>query len=192
MKKFLSCILILALSISLAACGSSSNKEENSQNTEKSKYTSPEEVLNKVLDSYTEEQKFPVQGGDYDTSVMDKAGKYDISKSEEMDNVLGFPVKHAENIDAAASMIHMLNANTFTGACYHLKDGVKMDGFAEDMKANISDRQWLCGFPDTCLVIAVDNEYVITAFGKDDVIEYFKENTLKTLEGSKVLLQVGL
>lgn len=192
MKKFLSCILILALSISLAACGSSSNKEENSQNTEKSKYTSPEEVLNKVLESYAEEQKFPVQGGDYDTSVMDKAGKYDISKSEEMDNVLGFPVKHTENIDAAASMIHMLNANTFTGACYHLKDGVKMDGFAEDMKANISDRQWLCGFPDTCLVIAVDNEYVITAFGKDDVIEHFKENTLKTLEGSKVLLQAGL
>ena len=41
---------------------------------------------------------------------------------------LGLPESEAANIDDAASMVHMMNANTFTGAAYRLKSGGSSGG----------------------------------------------------------------
>ena len=49
---------------------------------------------------------------------MDAPGKFDISKTEELGITLGLPEDLWDDIDDAASMVHMMNANTFTGAVY--------------------------------------------------------------------------
>ena len=82
-----------------------------------------------------------------------------------------------------------MNANTFTGGAYRLKDGTDVDAFADAVKENIKNRQWMCGFPDTLLIIRVDGSYVITAFGNAEIMDTFKANALSALDGAEVLVE---
>ena len=50
-------------------------------------------------------------------------------------------------------------------------------------------RQWVCGQPDTILIINVDGRYVITAFGVAEMIEIFKNHALETLTGAQVMVE---
>ena len=86
-------------------------------------------------------------------------------------------------------MVHMMNANTFTGAAYRLKEGTDMNGFADAAKSAILGKQWLCGQPDTLVIINVDGRYVITAYGEAGIMEIFKNNALTALEGAQVLTE---
>ena len=83
----------------------------------------------------------------------------------------------------------MMNANTFTGAVYHLTEGTDVTAFADAVKANILARQWMCGFPDKLLIIDVDGRYVITAFGEAGIMEIFKTNALSALSDAQVITE---
>lgn len=186
-KKLIAFLMVAILSIGMTACGKSDTETKD----KKSQYSSGEEILSKVYEGYKEEQKFPIYGGDIEHYVEDKPAPYEISGTEQMDFELGFPESQSDNIDAVATMVHSRNANIFTGAAYHLKSGVDVNSFATAIKENIwnPDRHWLCGAPDTLLIIAVDQEYVITVFGKKAITDVFKENALSALEGSSVILE---
>ena len=67
-----------------------------------------------------------------------------------------------------------------------------MEDFAEAVKEHVLSRQWICGMPDTLVVLKADSEYVLTAFGADDLIETFKKNAASSLEDSKVLLETSV
>ena len=93
----------------------------------------------------------------------------------------------ADQIDDAASMVHMMNANQLTAAAYRLVDGTDAAAFAKDYKANLDSRQWMCGFPEKFVVIGSGN-YVVTAFGNTMNIDNFKAAAEK-LENATVLLE---
>lgn len=150
------------------------------------------ELLTNVWGTYTEAELFPIGGGDYENVVMDAPGKYDVSKAEEMDSVLGLPQSSAAMIDDAASMMHMMNANTFTCGAYHLTDASKQQAFADALKENIMNRQWMCGFPDTLLIAYVGDEYVVSAFGNAEIMETFKTKLTAQYEAAEVMYEESL
>lgn len=150
------------------------------------------ELLTNVWGTYTEAELFPIGGGDYENVVMDAPGKYDVSKAEEMDSVLGLPQSSAAMIDDAASMMHMMNANTFTCGAYHLTDASKQQAFADALKENIMNRQWMCGFPDTLLIASVGDEYVVSAFGNAEIMETFKTKLTAQYEVAEVMYEESL
>lgn len=150
------------------------------------------ELLTNVWGSYEESELFPIAGGDYDNSVMDAPGKYDVSKVEDMDAVLGLPQASASMVDDAASIMHMMNANTFTAGAYHLTDSANMQTVADSLKENIMNRQWMCGFPDTLIIVSVGNEYVVSAFGNAEIIETFKTKIQGQYEMAEVLYEESL
>ena len=150
------------------------------------------ELLSNVWGTYTEAELFPIGGGDYENVVMDAPGKYDVSKAEEMDSVLGLPQSSAAMIDDAASMMHMMNANTFTCGAYHLTDASKQQAFADALKENIMNRQWMCGFPDTLLIASVGDEYVVSAFGNAEIMETFKTKLTAQYEAAEVMYEESL
>ena len=160
MKKMFICLVGMVMAISLAGCGGQSDAQ-NGGSAPDSSYTSAVQVLETVIDTYTEEQKFPIGGGDSENLTSEVPG---------------------------ASMVHMMNANTFTGAAYRLKSGVQVEEFSEAVKENVLAKQWMCGMPDTMVVIDVDGQYVLTAYGADELIETFKTNALSALDGAKVVL----
>ena len=66
MKKFLTLLLAAAMTLSLAACGSKT--DDNSGNN--SQPASALELLNAVWANYSDDDKFPAAGGDYDEANM--------------------------------------------------------------------------------------------------------------------------
>lgn len=95
---------------------------------------------------------------------------------EDTDNLtymLFIPADNIGMIDEAASMIHGMNANTFTAAAFHLSDPADADVLVQALKDNITGTQWICGFPDKLAIYLVNGEYVASAFGSEDNMSNF-------------------
>lgn len=187
MKKLTAILLAAAVVLVLfAACGGGNDK-----NAVESSYADATAVLNAVWATYAdeaEENKFPIGGGDSANMTMDAPGKFDIAATEELDVTLALPASQTANIEDAASMMHMMNANNFTGAAYLLKEGTDVAAFAADYKAGLDSRQWMCGFPEKFVVIQT-GDYVVTAFGNGQIIELFKTKATGALENATVVLE---
>lgn len=191
MKKATLLFLAVIMIFVLSGCSKENRTEEN-QGSEETKYAQALDVLNAVKAVYVEDDIFAMYGGDQENAVMDAPGRFDIGKTEELETMLGLPADQIANIDDAASMVHMMNANTFTSAAYRLKDGQDINAFADAVKVAISDKQWICGQPDTLIIINVDGKYVITAYGAAELIETFKNNALSALDGAQVITEASI
>ena len=77
MKKILSLVLAAVLTLSLAACG---NKTD-SKGDQPAAPASALDLLEKVWNTYTDDEKFPASGGDYSeaNSKEDAPGVYDLT-----------------------------------------------------------------------------------------------------------------
>ncbi len=182
--------LILAMALAMTGCGSSQDTADGGG--KESSYTDALAVLTAVVGAYTGDDLFAMYGGDQANAVMDAPGTFDISKTEELEFTLGLPPEQAEAVEDAASMVHMMNGNTFTGAVYRLKDGTDREAFAEAFKTYTLDREWICGFPETLLIVDVDGCYIITAYGEAGIMETFKNNALSALSGAQVMVEAPL
>ena len=190
MKKIISIMMAAVMMLSLAACGGS--KENNGGNADALKDVNALQVLETVWTTYEDADKFPVAGGDMENSVMDAPGSFALTDLEALDATLGVPASIAENIDNAASLMHMMNANTFTCGSYQLKEGADMETFTTALKDSIMNRQWMCGFPDTLIVVTLSDSHVVAAFGNAEIIETFKTKLTASYEGAEVIIEESL
>ena len=177
MKRFFLLCLTGFMMISILACGNQTNHPTNAS-TEQTTNSIPDAVslLTTVWNSYQEEEKFSVMGGDFseENQNMNGPGKYSLEDGAALDSTLGFPADSIAKIDDAASLVHMMNANTFTCGAFHVIDSSNLDSTAASIKENILNRQWLCGFPDKLVIASVDN-YIVSMFGDTQLIDTFKQ-----------------
>ena len=131
-------------------------------------------LLTTVWGSYTEDEKFSVAGGDYNHPVEDAPGAFDITDTASLSSMLVLPETAATDIDDAASLIHMMNANTFTCGAFHVTDSEKVSTVADALRDAISSRQWMCGFPDKFVIITY-GQYVVSVFGAEDLVNTFRD-----------------
>ncbi len=167
MKKSISLFLILAMLLTLVACGKTSTKLEGVE--------APVDILESVWNSYGEDEKFFAMGGDLNHVVDNAPGAFDLADTEALAAQLVCPAPALEMIDAAASLMHAMNANNFTAAAYHVADAGDLDAFVSTMKEAIEGNQWMCGFPEQLVIATLGGEYVVVAFGAGDLITPFKE-----------------
>ncbi len=215
MKKLLALILAGAMLLAFAACGGNETPEnettteaavesteatteavaENDTSVEATQ--APESqtgaadaaaLLNQVWAKFGDDEKPFVMGGYADTMVDGAPGKFDISLVEDMDAMLGIPAANVADIDDAASVIHAMNANTFTAAAYHLKEGKDASALASAIEAHLAGRQWMCGIPETLLIVSVDG-FVVTAFGANDIVSNFKTKLAGEFASAQVLVE---
>ena len=173
MKKVISLALAVVLALSLAACGANNNGDQQQSGGDQApEITSALELLETVWNDYGDDEKFPAVGGDFseENNVENGPGNYDLTDREALDAVLGLP--QTAQVDQAASLIHMMNANTFTAAAYHATEDA--EALATALRDNIQQRQWMCGFPDKVVVITV-NEVVVAMYGHEDLINAFRD-----------------
>lgn len=192
MKKVAILLLSAMMILMISGCGGKQNDSQGGQETGESQYAEALDVLNAVVMAYGEDELFSMYGGNQENAVMDAPGKFDISKTEELENVYGFPSSLSSDIEDAATMVHMMNANTFTGAVYRLKEGTDLNAFADSLKSSILARQWICGQPDSLVIINVDGRYVITAFGIAENMENLKTNAQAALSGAQVIVDAPI
>lgn len=185
MKKFLAMILAAAMVFSFTACGGKESGEEDGV-----EIADALTLLNTIWDSYGEEDKFPAMGGDFsEENMVDGApGNYGIEDAAMLDYALGLPEASVSMIDGAASLIHMMNANTFTCGAFHVSSSDNVSAVADSLRENILQRQWMCGFPDKLIVITV-GDYVISAFGNEEMIDTFKTRTMSAYESAELVYE---
>lgn len=152
-------------------------------------YASALDLYNKIWGTYTDDEKFPVAGGDMEHTSMEGPGLFDIEKNKEsLKTYIHITDELLATVNnEAANLIHMMNTNTFSSAILSLKDASTAEAFAEDYKKSVQATRWMCGFPDTVIVVSVEN-YVIVAFGHDDIINTFKAKCLE-ISGAKLLVE---
>ena len=211
MKKKIALLLLTTMAISLVGCGEKDTTGNNdtvvedsivddtTDNTEDTDSTDDvvstegaEGVLNAIWATYEEENMFAAGGGDSQNMVMDGPGKFDATNTEELDVTLGFPTDYVDKIDDAASLMHMMNANTFTGGVFHVTNADDVSAVCDALKENIMNRQWVCGFPETLIIVTVDDNYVISAFGNGQIIETFKNKISGVYEDATVVYEESL
>ncbi|MCH5205170.1 MAG: hypothetical protein J1F03_10495 [Oscillospiraceae bacterium] len=195
MKRITAIILAALATLTLSACSNDEPKDnsnnsnnsvnstptENSSSSEEqtnsepagSAYADPAAVLEAVWGAYPEGDKFPIMGGSTDVA-MDydgKPGPFTLTMTDEMKSSLKVTDSIIPQIKSVASMIHMMNANTFTCAAFEV-DG-DINAFSTALVDSVNSTHWMCGIPETVITVKTGN-YLIMAFGNGEVMEKFK------------------
>ena len=190
MKKLVAFMLAMTLSLGLTACGGGGTNTETTKDDTEGK--TAVDILTDTWAVYEEAEKFAIAGGDYENMVQDAPGTVTVSDGETLDVLLGFPAGSAEFIDDGASMMHMMNQNTFTAGAYHVISSDDVQTVADAIKENIMNRQWMCGFPDDLVVYSVGTSYVVAVFGAEDVVDNFEDGLEEVYTSTKILYDEDL
>jgi len=132
------------------------------------------EILETIWADYADDEKFPVIGGNIENAVDGAPGAYDMAYAENMSFNLLIPAEQIANVTGVASMIHMMNANTFTCGVFTLAEGVSAEDFGAAMQAAVQGNMWMCGFPETLVIASFDGAHVLVAFGVNDAMNPFQ------------------
>lgn len=147
--------------------------------------TDAETLLSTVWATYTEDEKFPAAGGDYNNNVDGAPGRFDITDTASLSSMLILPEENAADIDDAASLVHMMNLNTFTCGAFHVIDAEKVASTAETLRNALASRHWMCGFPDKYVIFTYGN-YVVSLFGNEDLVNTFRDKFQSTYPDAAV------
>jgi len=184
MKKFTVMALALVMVLILfAGCGKS---EPAATVPAMPAPASALEILETVWAAYGDEEKFPIIGGNIEANIMDAPGNYDLTYAENMTWNLLVPSDKIANVEEAASMIHMMNANTFTCGAFKLT-GITAADFGTAMEQAIQNNQWMCGFPDSLLIQGFGDAYVVVAFGMTEAMTSFETHMKNAYPGFETL-----
>ena len=182
MKKITSLALALALALTLTACGKKDNTAGSGDSSVPADATA---LLTAVWDAHSDDEKFPAAGGDYENPVEDAPGAVDISDADNLNYMLTLPVEDASKIDGAASLGHMMNANTFTCGAFHLTNKDDVESVAQDLRDAIQTKQWMCGFPDKLVIFTYD-QYVVSLYGDEELVNTFRDKFTATYSDSTI------
>ena len=118
MKKFLAMLLAVLTVCSFAACAAKPAENDTADVEIADALT----LLNTVWASYTDDEKFPAAGGDYDEANMTDGapGKVGLADASSVEYLVSVPADVVSKFDDAASLFHMMNLNTFTCGAYRL------------------------------------------------------------------------
>ena len=164
MKKILALVLALTMVAAMAACTPANNDNDTVAGP-----ASALELLNAVWAKFPEANKFPVMGGDEANANWEGPGSVTLPGAE--GNALWnlyVPDEQLANFTEAATMIHAMNANTFTAGALKLAEGADAAAVAKALADAVLNTRWMCGFPERMIVVSV-GDYLVVAFGHDGV-----------------------
>ena len=197
MKKMIAMLLALTMLVAFAGC----NNEKTPDTTEGTKapettaapttepavtIASALEILENTWALFGEDEKFFVMGGDFDNMVDGAPGK--VTNSDFIAGNLLVPADQTANITDVASLLHAMNANTFTCAAYAVAD---VNAFATAMQSAIQGNQWMCGFPEKLLIAEVGG-YVVVVFGHGDAVNPFQANLAEAYPTANILIDEAI
>ena len=134
-------------------------------------------LLTSVWSTYSEDDKFPAAGGDAEHSVDGAPGSFDVSNADNLTYQLTFPSADVSLIDGAASLVHMMNLNTFTCGAFHVADANNVARLADDLRTTIQAKRWMCGFPDKLVIVTV-GQSVFSVYGNEELVNTFRDKLL--------------
>lgn len=182
MKKTIAVVLAIIFALGMVGCAANGNGQGTAEAA-----GNPLDVLNKVWDSYTDDEKFPAAGGDMSEANMtdDAPGNVALDDADTVAYLTSFPADMVDKLDAAASLMHMMNANTFTCGAFHVTSKDDVETVASDLRDAIQSKQWMCGFPDKLVIFTYD-QYVVSLYGDEELVNTFRDKFTATYSDSTI------
>ncbi len=209
MKQTLSIILILSLTLALAACGNgdmttpsvtnATKPTQSTQPTEPSAQpTDPTDaqvgmantaaagLLKKIWDSFGEGERFSAYGGTVEHSVENAPGDLDMKNTQELITKYMIPEAQLANLEEGASLVHLMNSNIFTGSAFRLKENADAKTVAKALRDNIQSTEWICGQPDRMAICHIQG-HLVMAFGEQELMQGFQTKLTQVYPDAQVL-----
>lgn len=207
-KKIVLLMTATVLTMGMVACGkddAANNTENNTISTENgtennavadtengavntADVSSAVDVLTNVWTVYSEDEMPIVFGGDAENAVDGAPGVYNIEDLDGINSYFHITADAVAMTDEAASAIHAMNANTFTSSVFHVTDAANVEAFVSSVKESVLSTRWMCGFPEKLVIISVNENYVISAFGNGDMMELFATKVAEVYGDAAVVL----
>ena len=185
MKKITALLLVLVMALSLAACNGTANTPANTTEATVAGPASALEVLETIWALYTDDNKFFAMGGDYEAPVDGAPGAVNLAVKDFLTYSLLVPEAELAGVTEAASLMHAMNANSFTCGAYKVAD---VAAFAAAMETAVMGNQWMCGFPETLVIASFGGGYVLVAFGVNDAMNPFLTNLQAAYPAAELLV----
>lgn len=187
MKRIIAVVMAALLMFAFAACGEKAPEVEA---------LNPLDVLNTVWASYGESEKFAAGGGDMlteATTSWEGPAAFGVTGDavEALGATLHFPTASASKITDAASLMHAMNANTFTCGVFKVANVDEMDALVTEIKTTIDGTQWMCGFPEKVL-IAKTGDTIVSAVGNTDLIDTFNAKLTAAYASTTVVINEAI
>lgn len=171
------------------AADSGNTSGSNTEGSASVEITNATGAFEAIWNCYSEDQKYPIIGGDMSHVVDNAPGAYDLGDKDGLMGLYYIPEGQVSAVDDVATAMHMMNANTFTGVVVHVADA---KAFADATKTNIEGTQWICGFPDRLVIYDLSGGYVAYAFGEASIMKDFAENLEKAFPSAAQLYNINL
>lgn len=191
MKRVIAVIMAAMLMFAFAACGNTDNK-----GTEVEKLV-PVDVLNTVWATYsTADEAFPAAGGDMlseQTTNWEGPAAFGVEgeAANVIESMLHFPTASVSKISDAASLMHAMNANTFTCGAFKVTNTDDMDALVTEIKTTIDNTQWMCGFPEKVLIAKVGDN-IISCVGNTQLVDTFGTKLAAAFDGTTVVIDEAI
>ena len=144
MKKILALILAAIMLLSVVACTNDGENETNVpgesdtvENEAPAASVDALEVLTSLWNSIPDDNKFSVMGGSPMNPVDGMPGEFSLTDegaAESLDGMTHYPAAQFNKLTGAATLMHMMNANTFTAAAYTFADAATADAMVSAIK----------------------------------------------------------
>ena len=157
---------------------------EDTQDTLGTETSSGAQILSAIWGAYADEERFAAYGGTVEHSVADAPGDLDMNNTEELTTKYLLPVEQLSKVKSAASLVHMMNSNIFTGVVFEVDGNVKE--LADAIRQNVQKTQWICGQPDQLLMAQVEG-HLLMAFGGKDAMDIFRTKLSEVHSGASIL-----
>lgn len=200
MKKLIALMMALAIVASFAACGTQKDTTEDTKtqtttgNTETTTGENNNEDTNtdsgnngmEIVDTTTAleilefawmqigaENQPSAYGGHVgeDGEYYPGPNSYELAYAEDLAAKLLLPTDQMDKVVDAATVIHLLNANSMTAGVVKLQEGADVKAFADATADRISNNQWMCGFPEKMVIIQISDDFLFVGFGLTDLLD---------------------
>ena len=178
MKRLAVLLLMGTMALGTVACGTMGQGTQQNSNVT---ITEANAILTNVWEEYnetaSEDTKFDIFGGNMENMIMGTPEKFDATLEGALDALAVsycIPTDAIAMTDDIATMMHARNANTFSGAAYHVTESANVQTVVDSIKNATLNNQWMCGFPETLIIVTVGDDYVVSAFGNAQLIDTFK------------------
>ena len=188
MKKIIAALLALPLALGLFGCSGGS---ENNADADVA-YEDSLSILTATWDALDDSVRFPAFGGDFENAVSDAPGVHSLEAVDSLTGTFGVPASLTTQVEDVATIMHAMNGNTLTAVALHLSEGVDVDAAIDDIKAELSGRQWMCGSPDKFVIAKVPGNYLVVVFGVHDVAGPFVDTMSAHVMGCEIVVDEPL
>lgn len=149
-------------------------------------------ILNKIWESYGEDERFAAYGGQVEMAVNDGPGDLDITATEELTTRYLLPQEQLAMVTEGASLVHLMNNNIFTAVVFRVRDGSQMKTLADAWHKAIQENRWICGQPDRLLLAQVDDNHILMSFASQDLMSSFEGKLQTAYPTTKILYKEAI